>query len=245
MSIASAYLSVGGLDIDVIYKNIKHLHIAVYPPMGRVRVAAPLRLDDDAIRLAVTQRLSWIKKQRKRLQETERQSERKMLSGESHYVWGRRLRLKVSEKSRGTTVSVAGNRLVIESSSPSANITGRALENWYRAELNEAIVPLIEKWEPKIGRKVPKYSVRKMKTKWGSCNRTTGHIWFNIELAKKNPRCLEYLVVHEMTHLIEPSHDENFTALMDKFMPNWRNIRDELNDAPLAEEDWNEGKLSV
>jgi len=239
VSTASAYLTIRGIDIDVIYKDIKNLHIGVYPPMGRVRVAAPLRLDDDRVRLAVIQRLPWIKKKREQLQSAERQSRREMVTGESHYVWGVRYRLKVVERPGRGHVEVDGQRLLLYV--PTA-IDGDArlaiLRRWQREQLRARIPALIAQWEPIIGRQVPCWSIRRMKTKWGSCNRETGHIWFNLELAKKHPDCLEYIVVHEMTHLLEPNHGERFGGVMDKYSPNWRSMRDELNGFPLADEEW-------
>jgi predicted metal-dependent hydrolase len=239
MSTANAYITVRGINIDVVYKNIKNLHIAVYPPVGRVRVAAPERLDEEQIRLAVIQRLPWIKRQRQQLQEAARQSPREMVTGESHYVWGRRHRLKVIERPGRAHVELDADRLlmyVAEGTGTEARI--KLLQDWQRKQLRLAVTPLIERWEPVIGREVPRWSIRRMKTKWGSCNRETGHIWFNIELVKKHPLCLEYVVVHEMAHLLERNHGQRFTDLMDKFMPDWRSRRDELNAAPLADEKW-------
>ena len=239
MSTASAYLSVAGIDVDVVFKDIKNLHIGVYPPLGRVRVAAPERLDDDQVRLAVVQRLPWIKRQREQLQAAERQSLREMVTGESHYVWGSRLRLKVIERAGRGHIETDGDRLLLYV--PVGTSTDRRrdlLDRWYREQLREAIPDVLAKWEPKVGVTVPKWSIRRMKTKWGSCNRETGHIWFNLELAKKHPECLEYLAVHEMTHLLERGHGERFTKLMDKNMPDWRPRRDRLNAAPLGHEQW-------
>ena len=239
MSTANAYLTVRGIGIDVVYKDIKNLHIGVYPPIGRVRVAAPKRLDDDQVRLAVIQRLSWIKRQRERLQAASRQSEREMTTGESHYVWGMRRRLKVVERPGRTNIEIDGERLVLYTS-PEATTEQRrtALDGWYREQLRQAIPALIAEWETKLDVTVPKWTIRRMKTKWGSCNRETRHLWFNVELAKKHPDCLEYIIVHEMTHYSERNHTERFTKLMDKQLPDWRSRRDQLNEAPLAEEDW-------
>ena len=239
MSTASDYLTVAGINVDVVYKKIKNMHISVYPPMGRVRVAAPERLDEDAIRLAVVQRLPWIKKQREQLQAAERQSEREMLTGESHYVWGQRLRLTLVETTGCPHVDIAGSKLQLTVRA-GVDEAGRRklLESWYRKQIKTAIPPLIEKWETIIGRDVSSWIVRRMKTKWGSCNPDTARLWFNIELAKKAPGCLEYIVVHEMTHLLERTHNDRFVDLMDKNLPNWRALRDELNGAPLADEDW-------
>jgi predicted metal-dependent hydrolase len=238
MSTASAYLTVRGIDVDVVYKDIKNLHIAVYPPLGRVRVAAPERLDDEHVRLAVIQRLPWIRDRRKRLQDAARQSAREMVSGESHYVWGVRRRLKVVERPGRPEVALDGQwlRLGLPEGADVASRL-RVLQDWQRAELAAAIPALIERWQPAVGRAVGRWSIRRMKTRWGSCSET-GHIQFNLELAKKPRRCLEYIVVHEMTHLLERHHDESFVALMDGFLPDWRSRRDELNGAPLAAERW-------
>jgi len=239
MSTGSDYLTVAGINVDVVYKKIKNMHISVYPPMGRVRVAAPERLDEDAIRLAVVQRLPWIKKQREQLQTAERQSEREMVTGESHYVWGQRLRLTLIETDGRPRIDSVGSKLQLTVPSGTSEAERRRLlESWYRKQIKAAIPLLIEKWETIIGRNVNSWIVRRMKTKWGSCNPDTASLWFNIELAKKNPGCLEYIVVHEMTHLLERTHNNRFVALMDKNLPNWRALRDELNGAPLAEEDW-------
>lgn len=239
MSTTSAYLSVGGIDVDVVYKEIKNLHIGVYPPMGRVRVAAPERLDDDQVRLAVVSRLPWIKRQRDQLQAAQRQTIREMVTGESHYVWGSRLRLKVIARPGRAHIEVDGDRLLLYAPVETTTEHRReVLDRWYRDQLRRAIPDLIMKWERKMRVTVPKWSIRRMKTKWGSCNRETGHIWFNVELAKKHPECLEYLAVHEMTHLLERSHGPRFTKLMDKHLPDWRARRDRLNEAPLGHEQW-------
>jgi predicted metal-dependent hydrolase len=239
MSTNSAYLTISGIDIDVVYKDIKNLHIGVYPPFGRVRVAAPKRLDDDRVRLAVIQRLPWIKKQRKQLQEVERQSEREMVTGESHYVWGVRHRLKVIERPGRPHIEVDGDRLLLYTPEETDGGSRRKLlDQWYRQQLRMAIPDVIAKWEPVLGVTVSRWSIRRMKTKWGSCNRESHHIWFNVELAKKHPDCLEYIVVHEMTHYLERNHGERFSKLMDGFMSDWRARRDQLNAAPLAQEEW-------
>lgn len=239
MSTASAYLTVAGIDVDVLYKDIKNLHIGVYPPIGRVRVAAPLRLNDDAVRLALVQRLPWIKRQRNRLQAADRQSLREMVTGESHYAWGERYRLKVMERPGRGHVELDGDRLLLYIPRETSTEKRRdLLDQWYRAELREAIPDIIAKWEPTLNVAVPRWTIRRMKTKWGSCNRETGHIWFNMELAKKHPDSLEYIAVHEMTHLLERGHGERFIKLMDCFMSDWRSRRDQLNDAPLAHAEW-------
>lgn len=239
MSTTSAYLTVRGIDVDVIYKDIKNLHIGVYPPLGRVRVAAPARLDDEQVRLAVIQRLPWIKRQREQLQTAPRQTEREMVTGESHYVWGVRRRLKVVERPGRAHIEVDGDRLVLYAPADHSPEDRReCLDQWYRDQLRRVIPDLVSGWEAKLNVSVPKWTIRRMKTKWGSCNRETRHLWFNVELAKKHPDCLEYIVVHEMTHYFERNHGERFTTLMDKHLPDWRSRREQLNGAPLAEESW-------
>lgn len=239
MSTTKAYLTVRGIDIDVVYKDIKNLHIGVYPPLGRVRVAAPTRLGDDAVRLAVIKRLPWIKQQRQQFKDAERQSGREMVTGESHYVWGVRRRLKIVERPGRMDLEVDGDRLVLYEA-PGADSERRrtALDHWYREQLRRALPEVIATWEAKLGLSVPRWGIRRMKTKWGSCNRETLHIWFNVELAKKHPDCLEYIVVHEMTHYLERGHGERFTKLMDRQLPDWRRRREQLNREPLAEEAW-------
>jgi len=239
MNTGSAYLTVSGIGVDVVYKDIKNLHIGVYPPAGRVRVAAPARLGDEAVRLAVVQRLPWIRKRTEQLRNAERQSEREMVTGESHYLWGERLRLDVVEATGRPSATVRGSRLRL-SVAPGATAIQRQhlVETWYRAQLKAAIPALLEKWQPIVGRTVEKWTVRRMKTKWGSCNPESSHLSINLELAKKHPSCLEYIVAHEMTHLHERTHNEHFVALLDEYLPNWRALRDELNRAPLAHEEW-------
>jgi predicted metal-dependent hydrolase len=238
-STANAHLTVRGLDIGVVRKDIKHLHIAVYPPAGRIRVAAPLRLSEEQIRLAVVQRLAWIRRQRQDIREAARQSTREMVTGESHYVWGLRKRLKVIERPGRPHVEVDGERLALYIPSDTSPEQRRLhLERWYRQELRLALPERIYKWEQRLNVTVPKWAIRKMKTKWGSCNRQTHNVWFNPELAKKDPDCLEYIVVHELIHYLEAGHGQRFFALMDCHLPDWRIRRDKLNNAPLADENW-------
>ncbi|MFF3372628.1 M48 family metallopeptidase [Streptomyces sp. NPDC002680] len=239
MSTASASLAIRGIDVEVIYKNIKNLHIGVYPPLGRVRVAAPHQLDNEQVRLAVIQRLPWIKEQREQLRSAARQSTREMVTGESHYVWGVRRRMKVVERPGRAHFELDGERLLLYVPvGTTAERRRELLDRWYREQLRHVVPDLIAKWERVLEVSVPRWNIKRMKTKWGSCNRETGHIWFNVELAKKPPGCLEYIVVHEMTHYLERNHGERFTKLMERFIPNWRNLRDQLNEAPLAEEEW-------
>jgi predicted metal-dependent hydrolase len=233
-------IHVGGLTVDVVRKSIKNLHLGVYPPDGRVRVAVPLAVSDEAVRLAVIGKLGWIKRQREGFAGQARQSERRMVGGESHYYLGRRLRLRVTEHEGPSRVNLRNTRFLDLSVRPGtvAAERERILQRWYRDQLKALIPPLLEKWQPVLGVQVAEWGIKRMKTKWGSCNVDAHRIWFNLELAKKPPRCLEYIAVHELVHLLERHHNDRFTALMDRFLPQWRTCRDELNGAPLAHETW-------
>jgi predicted metal-dependent hydrolase len=231
-------LTVAGLDVDVIRKDIKHIHISVYPPNGRVRVAAPHRIGDEAVRLAIVQRLPWIRKQQDRLRNAPRQSERRMVSGETHYVWGERYRLDVSRTGRHGVEFQGKTLWLVAPTGSDVNARRRVLDRWYRRQLADALPPLLEKWQDVVGQRVDKIVIRRMKTKWGSCTPQSRSIRINVELATRNPRCLEYVVVHELAHLIERSHNDRFVSLMDHFLPAWRAVRDELNQSPLSYAVW-------
>lgn len=233
-------LLVSGINVQVVRKPIKNLHIGVYPPDGRVRVAAPNHVTDDNVRLAVISKLSWIKKQQTHFQAQPRQSQREMVTGESHYFWGRRYRLEVMERYGRHEVVIKNNHKLILYVTPNTTRANRelALNAWYRAALKARVADLIAKWEPIIGVKVNEWGIKKMKTKWGSCNIGDGRVWLNLELANKPAECLEYILVHEMVHLLERHHNDQFRAYMDKFMPQWRWHRDVLNQSPLAHENW-------
>jgi len=239
MSSGSTRISVAGIDVEVVRENIKNLHISVYPPAGRVRVSAPERLSDETIRLAIVQRMPWIKRQRAQLQQADRQTKRQMLSGESHYVWGRRYRLDVTRTSGHYGVEISGSTLyVITPEGSEAETRFGTLDRWYRRQLKAVVPDLVAKWAGIIGVDAPKVVVRRMKTKWGTCAMGTHTILLNSELAKKDPRCLEYIIVHEMTHFVERGHGDRFVALMDQYLPDWQARRDDLNEAPLADEEW-------
>lgn len=233
-------IEVQGITVEVIRKDIKNLHLGVYPPEGRVRVAVPLRLDDEAVRLAIISRLKWIRRHRDDFGHQRRQSRREMISGESHYVQGRRYRLDVIEQDGPARVHLRNNRILELRVHPGMSREKReaVLHKWYRQQLREHIPQLITKWEPKIGVTVAEWGIRKMKTRWGTCNVNAGRIWLNLELAKKPAACLEYILVHEMVHLLERHHNERFEQLMDGIMPQWQMRRAELNHAPLSHEDW-------
>ena len=212
----------------------------VYPPNGRVRVAAPLYLDDDAVRLAVISRLGWIRRKQADFERQNRQSQREFVTGESHYFQGRRYRLDVTEHNSPPTVRLLNNTTIALSVRPGTDRDMReaVLYRWYRRELRGQLPALLAKWAPRVGVTVADVRIRKMKTLWGSCNIEARRIWLNLELVKKPASCLEYVLVHEMVHLIERRHNARFRELMDRFMPQWRMHRDELNRAPLAHADW-------
>jgi predicted metal-dependent hydrolase len=233
-------ITVGGIRVQIVRKAIKNLHLGVYPPLGRVRVAAPLSVSDDAVRLAVVGKLGWIKRQRTKFKAQLRQSEREMVSGESHYFLGRRYRLRVVSHDGPGKVLIR-NSVTIEmhvSQDTDARQREVLLQRWYRQQLKEVIPPLLEKWQRAMGVRASECLVKKMKTKWGSCNAGAGRIWLNLELAKKPVQCLEYLIVHELTHLIERHHSENFISILNEHLPQWRSHRQTLNAAPLAHESW-------
>ena len=233
-------IDVQGIPIEVVRKEIKNLHVGVYPPSGRVRVATPMCLDDDAVRLAVISRLGWFRRKQAEFEQQERQSRREFVSGESHYFEGRRFRLDVVERSGPQAVRLLNNTRMALIVRPGTGRDRRefVLHEWYRHQLRVRVPPLLEKWEPKVGVRVAEVRIRKMKTRWGTCNREARRIWLNLELMKKPASCLEYIVVHETVHLIEAGHNDRFGGLMDKLMPQWRMLRDELNRAPLAHADW-------
>lgn len=221
-------------------KDIKNLHLGVYPPNGRVRVAAPLLVSDDAVRMAVIGKLGWIKRQQAKFADQPRQSQREMVSGESHYFLGRRYRLRVYEHNGPPRVALHGNAwldlLVGPGTTPAQR--ERIVQRWYRDQLKAVIPPLLKKWQQILEVQVAAWGIKRMKTRWGTCNIQAQRVWFNLELAKKPRQCIEYIVAHELTHLLERRHNDRFTGLLDQHLPNWRVLRDELNLAPLGHEDW-------
>ena len=240
MNTESYQLTINNLDVDIVRKKIKNLHLGVYPPNGRVRVAVPLRLSDEAVRLAVITRLPWIKRQQANFQAQERQSAREYLSGESHYYQGHRYLLNVIYHNAPPKVVIRNKKwldLFVRTASDRTQ-RERVLLKWYRQQLKAIIPPLIKKWEAIIGVEVADWRIKHMKTKWGTCNIEKQRIWLNLELIKKPTHCLEYIIVHEMVHLLERHHNDRFTAYMTQFMPQWPFFRDELNKAPLGHAEW-------
>lgn len=233
-------ITVSDITIDVVRKDIKNLHLAVYPPAGRVRIATPLRMDDEAIRLYAISKLHWIKKQRSKFEHQARETEREYVSGESHYFEGHRYLLNVIYRNTSPKVEIRNKKyidLYVRPNSTTAH-RGHVMTEWYRQRLKERLPALIEKWQMTIGVQVDAWEIKQMKTRWGTCKVESRRIWLNLELAKKPTRCLEYIIVHELVHLIERHHNDQFIALMDKFMPQWRFHQIELNQRILSHNIW-------
>ena len=232
-------LKLGDITVDVVLKDIKNVHLSVHPPTGRVRISAPSRMSLDNVRVFAISKLGWIKQQQKKLQEQDRETPREYLDRESHYVWGKRYLLTVIESDQTPSVELKHSRMLLRVRPGTDEKRRKALvEGWFREQIKKAVPPLIIKWEPLLEVKVKRFFVQRMKTKWGSCNPGVGNIRFNTELAKKPPECLEYIVVHEMAHLLEPTHNARFRALMDRFMPKWQFYLERLNRLPVSHEDW-------
>ena len=240
MSSGRSEIEIRGITVEIVRKDIKHMHLGVYPPDGRVRVAAPLRFDDDAVRLAVISRLAWIRRKRSEFEGQDRQSWREFVTGESHYFEGRRYRLDVVPSKSTTGIRLRNNAWIEMRVRPETSRDAREamLYQWYRVRLRERIPEIVAKWEPRIGVTVDDWRIRRMKTRWGTCNRESRRIWLNSELAKKPVSCVEYVVVHEMVHLIERGHNERFRSILDQVMPGWRMRLSELNRSYLADENW-------
>lgn len=232
-------LKLGDIDAEVVLKDIKNVHLSVYPPAGKVRISAPSRMKLDTIRVFALSKLAWIKRQQKKLRDQERETPREYLDRESHYVWGKRYLLKVVEAEEAPSVELKHSRMILRMRPGTIEQKKQDIvDAWYREQLKQAVSPLLLKWEPLIGVKVGHAFVQRMKTKWGSCNPSTGNIRLNTDLAKKPRECLEYIVVHEMVHLLEPTHNARFVALMDRFMPKWQFYRETLNRLPVRHEKW-------
>ena len=230
-------LTIGNLKIELVRKDILNVHLAVLPPDGKVRVATPLAVDDDAVRRLVIGRLSWIHEQQAKFAGQERQTRREYVAGETHYFQGRAYRLEVQEITSGANrVELRGNAFMTLHVRPGSDVAarGRVVQGWYREQLKEQLPALAEKWQARMGVQAREWQVKLMKTKWGTCNAEAGRIWLNLELAKVAPALLEYVVVHELIHLLERAHNERFRTLLDQYLPAWRRCRDELNGGELA-----------
>jgi predicted metal-dependent hydrolase len=229
----------GDIAVDVVLKDIKNVHLSVYPPTGRVRISAPMRMSLDTIRVFAISKLGWIKQQQQKLRGQERETPREYLNRESHHVWGKRYLLKVVEEDGPPNVELKHSKMILRVGPGADHDAKQAIvARWYREQIRVAVPDLIARWEPVIGVTVKQVFVQKMKTKWGSCNPASRSIRLNTDLAKKPRECLEYILIHEMVHLLERHHNDRFKEYMDRFMPSWRHRRDELNRAPLGHQSW-------
>lgn len=228
------------LSIDVVRKDIKNMHLAVYPPTGRVRIAVPLRIDDEAVRLFAISKIGWIRKQQRNFVAQDRLQPRQYKERESHYFQGKRYLLRIIEHDAPPVVVLKTKTYIDMYVRPNTSPEQREsiLTEWYRMELKKLIQPILGKWENQIGVTVSQWQVKQMKTKWGTCNIEEKRIWINLELAKKPLHCLEYIVVHEMIHLLERHHNDRFLFLMEKFMPQWKAYKEELNHLPVSHGEW-------
>ena len=232
-------IKLGDVTVDVIFKDIKNVHLSVHPPSGRVKISAPTRMSRDTLRVFAISKLDWIKQQQKRLREQDRETPREYLDRESHYVWGKRYLLKLVEADAAPSIELKHSRMILQVRPGTNNEKKQViLEGWYREQIKQAVPPLIAKWERLLRVKVSQVYVQHMKTKWGGCNPATQSVRFNTELARKPRECLEYIAVHEMAHLIEPTHNARFVALMDRIMPNWQLHRRQLNQLPVRHDEW-------
>lgn len=226
-------LTISGIKIEVCKKNIKNMHLYVKPPNGYITVSAPLSVKDDAIERFVRTNLSWIKKQVSSFENQPRQSEREHVTGETLYVWGKRYYLAIEYGRKNSLVLTAERAVLTVRKESTAKQRENYVREWYRALLKTEIERLLPKWEKITGLQAASWQTRYMNTHWGTCNTITGKILFNIQLAKKTPICLEYIILHELAHLVEKNHNERFIALMDKYMPMWREVKTTLNGQTL------------
>ncbi len=235
----SQTIDLAGIKVDVVKKDIKNIHLSVYPPHGHVRISAPLHMNLDTIRVFAISKLAWIRQQQKKMHEQERETPREYIDRESHYVWGKRYLLKLIAQPRAPQVELKHSTMLLRVR-PATDAVKKQMvvDEWYREQIKKTAPVLIDKWTAVLGVKVEKFYVRRMKTKWGGCNPQARTIRINSDLAKKPRACLEYIIVHEMMHMLEPTHNRRFQELMDRFMPQWRHYRDLLNRLPVRHERW-------
>lgn len=241
----SEIINIGELSIRVTKKDIKNVHLSVHPPDGRVTLAAPSSTRLDVARAYAISKLGWIREQQKKLENQARESPRQFTERESHNLWGRRRLMTVVHREAKPFVSLDHKRIILTvRPGSSAKKRAEVMHEWHKALLHEVVPPLIKKWEQKLKVRVAGYFLQRMKTKWGSCNHHAGNIRLNTELVKKPKDLLEYVIVHEMTHLLEPTHSERYIAILDEHYPTWREARAELNELPLSAEAWRECVLN-
>ena len=239
MNIKTHQILLGDIPVEVVRKNIKNLHLSVHPPDGKVRISAPTRMSLDTVRLFATTKLGWIKKHQAKLRDQQREAPRDFVTRESHYYLGKRYLLNVIETSGRSTVVLKHD--TIEMYVPKGATRRKksvVMQEWYRARLKEIVPKYFAKWEPLMNVNVAQFGIKRMKTKWGTCNRQARRIWINLDLAKKPEELIEYIVVHEMAHILERNHGARFVALLDGFLPQWRSLKVELNRFPVSHVEW-------
>jgi predicted metal-dependent hydrolase len=234
-----AQLQLGDMAVEVAFKDIKNVHLSVHPPVGRVSISAPRRMKLETVRVFAISKLDWIKRQQKKIRSQEREPQREYLERESHYVWGQRCLLTVRERDESPSVMLKHSKLHL-TVRPRTDTDKRheLMDAWYREQVKLAVPALIAKWQPLLGIELHRFFVQRMRTRWGSCNPTARTIRLNTDLAKKSRECLEYIVVHELIHLLEPTHNARFVSQMDRFMPRWQAYREALNRLPVRHEEW-------
>lgn len=234
-------LDLGGVSVDLVRKDIKNVHLSVHPPTGRIRLAAPRHMPIDTVRLFAVAKIGWIRKQQKKLQEQDRESPREYLDREGHFVWGRRVLLKLEHADGRAKVELRHKTLVIATTDArEASRQAQVLARWYRDQIRAEAPAIINLWSKRLGVEINGFSVRHMRTKWGSCSPRHRTIRLNTELAKKPRECLEYVILHELAHLVDPTHGKRFIAVMDRHMSQWRETRELLNRLPVRHESWPE-----
>jgi predicted metal-dependent hydrolase len=240
MSIEEDKKKIGDFEVQTVKKDIKNIHLGVYPPKGRVRIAAPTKTTDETLKVLIASKIPWINKQKAKFEKQERQTKREFVSGESHYFMGNRYLLNIVNTDASPRVEIKRKTRLDMYVNPGAAREKREkiLDNFYRTELKKQIPILSTKWAKATKIHAKEFRIKKMKTKWGTCSQKYRRVWINLELAKKPHHCLEYIIVHEMTHLIEKNHTDEFRRLMDSFMPQWKQYKEELNRAPLSHSKW-------
>lgn len=227
-------LEIGDVSVDVVFKDIKNVHLSVYPPTGRVRVSAPNDMPLETVRLFAISKIGWIRRNQKKIQTQERETPREFLDRESHYLWGRRYLLRIEDHYNRSDVLVGHKTIELNvPKGASAEQKRDLLYTLYREELRTATKPVIDEFEKLLELQVDRFFIQRMRTKWGSSNPANRSIRLNLDLARFEPECLRYVVLHEMAHFLVPNHNENFVALLDRYMPGWRTIRTKLNYGPL------------
>lgn len=234
-------IRLGDLVIALTRKNVKHVHLSVHPPKGRISLVAPTGTRVEVARAYAISKLAWIRDQQAKLRAQARETPLRFVTRESHQLWGRRYLLALVERDEKPSVRLS-HRKIILSVRPGSGAAKRedVMHEWHKSLLHAVVPGLIKKWEPKLGVKVNGYFLQRMKTKWGSCNHRAGNIRLNTELVKKPKDLVEYVVIHEMVHLIEPMHSDRFVGLLTRHYPSWRDARAELNELPVATEAWGE-----